>query len=244
MHRVEISLKSHLPDARGAGLVKDIRDLGITAVTDARVVDIYWLDADLPEEPLESICRHLLADPVTQDYTCSTPAAGFTISEPEPPWHAVEVAYNAGVADPVEETVLKAIRDLGVTAINSVKTAKRYFLKGKLDNATLETISNRLLVNPIVEHVVTEFHFPENPSYDFELKYVDITAEAATAGLRREFGFSDDEIRTIIEYFQNEGRQPTDAELETLAQTWSEHCGRKTFQAKISLDGQTIDNLL
>ena len=42
MHRVEVSLKSHLPDARGLGLVKDIRELGITAVSDARVMDIYF----------------------------------------------------------------------------------------------------------------------------------------------------------------------------------------------------------
>ncbi len=167
MHRIEISLKSHLPDARGLGLVKDIQDLGITAVSDVRVVDIYWLDADLPATELDSIGRNLLADPVTQDYACSTPIAGVAIGTTDPDWHTVEVAYNAGVADPVEETVLKAIRDLGITGVRSVKTAKRYFLKGALDAATLETISSRLLVNPIVQHTVTEFHFPENPTYDF-----------------------------------------------------------------------------
>ena len=32
-----------------------------------------------------------------------------------------------------------------------------------------------------------------------------------------------------------EGRPPTDAELETLAQTWSEHCVHKTFRARINL---------
>ena len=29
MHRVEVRLKTHLPDARGQGLAKDIQDLGI-----------------------------------------------------------------------------------------------------------------------------------------------------------------------------------------------------------------------
>ena len=47
MHRIEVSLKSHLPDARGLGLAKDIRGLGVTTVSSVRVVDIYWLDADL-----------------------------------------------------------------------------------------------------------------------------------------------------------------------------------------------------
>ena len=47
MYRAEVRLKTHLPDARGQGLVKDVCDLGITTVSDIRVVDIYWLDADL-----------------------------------------------------------------------------------------------------------------------------------------------------------------------------------------------------
>jgi len=47
MHRVEVCLKSYLPDARGLGLVRDIYDLGITTVSDVRVVDVYWLDANL-----------------------------------------------------------------------------------------------------------------------------------------------------------------------------------------------------
>ena len=45
MHRVEVYLKEQLPDARGQGLVRDIHDLGITTVSDVRVLDIYWLDA-------------------------------------------------------------------------------------------------------------------------------------------------------------------------------------------------------
>ena len=68
MHRLEISLKSHLPDARGLGLVKDIHDLGITTVSRARVVDIYWLYADLAPDKLELVLRGLLAYPVTQEY--------------------------------------------------------------------------------------------------------------------------------------------------------------------------------
>ena len=62
MHRVEVRLKSHLPDARGAGLVKDIRDLGIETVSDVRVVDIYWLDTELSPDKLDLICRSLLAE--------------------------------------------------------------------------------------------------------------------------------------------------------------------------------------
>ncbi|MFC1864813.1 phosphoribosylformylglycinamidine synthase subunit PurL, partial [Chloroflexota bacterium] len=62
--------------------------------------------------------------------------------------------------------------------------------------------------------------------------------------VRQQFGFTDDELQAIIAYFQQQGRNPIDAELETLAQTWSEHCVHKTFKGKISFGGMTIDNLL
>ena len=77
MHRVEVWLKSHLPDPRGISLVWDIHDLGITTVSNVRVVDIYWLDADLTPDKLELISRSLLADPVTQEYHCFTPSTDY-----------------------------------------------------------------------------------------------------------------------------------------------------------------------
>ncbi len=37
------------------------------------------------------------------------------------------------------------------------------------------------------------------------------------------------EMKAIQSYFDRQGRNPTDIELETIAQTWSEHCKHKTF---------------
>lgn len=60
------------------------------------------------------------------------------------------------------------------------------------------------------------------------------------------------EMKAIKSYFAGIGRDPTDVELETLAQTWSEHCVHKTFRGLIEYsdyDGETekveiIDNML
>ncbi len=41
------------------------------------------------------------------------------------------------------------------------------------------------------------------------------------------------EMQAIQKYFAGMGRDPTDVELETLAQTWSEHCVHKTFRGLI-----------
>ncbi len=246
MHRLEVSLKSHLPDARGLGLVKDIHDLGITTVSRARVVDIYWLDADLAPDKLELVCRGLLADPVTQEYRYQPgfPAAEETGTN----LHTVEVTYQAGVTDPVEDTIIKAVRDLGIGGVRAVKTARRYLLQGPLDEDQLEVICDQLLVNPIIQHVVRseEFVFPENPQYQFRLNQVDLLELDSDRfrEVKQRFGFTDDELGAIISYFGQQGRSPTDIELETLAQTWSEHCVHKTFKDKIAFGGTTIDNLL
>ncbi|MBI4188320.1 MAG: phosphoribosylformylglycinamidine synthase subunit PurS, partial [Chloroflexi bacterium] len=152
MHRVEVNLKSHLPDARGLGLVKDIRDLGIATITKVGVVDVYWLDADLPPAELDLVCRGLLADPVTQQYHCESVFS--VAAEAGADYHTVEVTYNAGVTDPVEATIGKAIRDLGFSGVRAVKTAKRFLLQGRLSKNKLEVVCNRLLVNPIIQHVV------------------------------------------------------------------------------------------
>ena len=52
------------------------------------------------------------------------------------------------------------------------------------------------------------------------------------------------EMKTIQRHFTELGRDPTDCELETLAQTWSEHCSHKTLRGRIAFRGRTIDNLL
>ncbi|NOX54550.1 MAG: phosphoribosylformylglycinamidine synthase subunit PurL, partial [Planctomycetes bacterium] len=41
------------------------------------------------------------------------------------------------------------------------------------------------------------------------------------------------EMKTIQAYFAEQGRDPTDVELESLAQTWSEHCSHKTLAGRI-----------
>ncbi len=56
-------------------------------------------------------------------------------------------------------------------------------------------------------------------------------------------GLSLDEMKSIQVYFKAEDRNPTDVELQTISQTWSEHCYHKTFKGKILVDGKEIDSL-
>jgi phosphoribosylformylglycinamidine synthase II len=243
MVRVEVSVKASLADPRGEALKADIRDLGITTVSRVRVSDIYLLEGGLSGEEVNTICRQLLADAVVEDYSVGD-APLFAPSDA----HAVEVAYNPGVMDPVEESVKKGIRDLGITKVESVKTARRYYLSGKLSPADIELISTKLLVNSVVQHVVTGKERVSLPAaaYSFSLKEIDLLTmdDAGLARLGQEMWLTADELKHIKKYFLSLGRNPTDVELETLAQTWSEHCKHKTFKARIKFNGQVINNLL
>ena len=59
-------------------------------------------------------------------------------------------------------------------------------------------------------------------------------------------GLSLNEVKALKAYFEGVGRNPTDVEVQTFGQTWSEHCFHKTFKGNIvSPDGRIITkNLL
>jgi phosphoribosylformylglycinamidine synthase II len=241
LSRVEVSVKPSLPDPRGESLKADIRDLGIATVQQARVSDVYLLEGDLSQKELEKVCRELLADPVVEEYSIGE-------LPPSQDAHAVEVAYNPGVMDPVEESVSKGIGDLGITTVTSVKTAKRYYLSGNLSANDIEFISSKLLVNSVIQHVVTGGERVLPPaSYDFsrvEVELLTLNDEGLTRLGREKLELNLEEMKQVQGYFAGAGRNPTDVELETLAQTWSEHCKHKTFNSRIRFNDEVIDNLL
>lgn len=49
------------------------------------------------------------------------------------------------------------------------------------------------------------------------------------------------EMKTIQSHFGSQQKNPTDIELETIAQTWSEHCYHKTFRARCSYREEVLD---
>jgi phosphoribosylformylglycinamidine synthase II len=242
LYRIEISVKEEYNDPRADGLEKDIFDLGITAVEKVRVANVYLLEGDISDSELESICRELLTDPIVEEYThreAPVPAGA----------RLVEVAYNPGVMDPVEESVKKGITDLGIDSVKAVRTAQKYLLWGDIPDDTLQSICDKLLVNSVVQHVVSEKEAValRSATYNFSLETINIKDmdDAALMELsNNRFWLNLSEMKIIQDYFVKLGRDPTDVELETLAQTWSEHCIHKTFNARITLGKDVIDSLM
>jgi phosphoribosylformylglycinamidine synthase len=56
-------------------------------------------------------------------------------------------------------------------------------------------------------------------------------------------GLNLQEMKTVQEHFRTKRRNPTDVELQTIGQTWSEHCFHKTFKSKIRMNRKEIDGL-
>jgi phosphoribosylformylglycinamidine synthase len=242
VYRIEVLVREGFADPRSEGLQKDILDLGIRTVNRVRVSSIYLLEGKLNDKELLAVCRELLADPIVEEYaTQESPAPNGA--------RLVEVAYNPGVMDPVEDSVKKGIRDLGISVITAVRTAKKYLFWGDVSDDTLKSICDKLLVNSIVQHIVAHKEAVALPSatYKFKLAKIDIARMNDNALMelsKGRFWLNIQEMRIIQDYFKKLGRQPTDVELETLAQTWSEHCIHKTFKAKITLGKKVIDNLM
>jgi phosphoribosylformylglycinamidine synthase len=68
--------------------------------------------------------------------------------------------------------------------------------------------------------------------------------ELLTVSTQRQLSLNLDEMKILKNHYRKLGRDATDVELETFAQTWSEHCCHKTFRGDIELDGEVISDLL
>ncbi|MDD4954041.1 MAG: phosphoribosylformylglycinamidine synthase subunit PurL [Candidatus Omnitrophica bacterium] len=246
-YKIEIKDKPGIFDAAGSGIKKDILDLGIKSVEDVRFIQVYTIDGSLSEEEVKKICVELLVDRVAQDYVINSgngqQAAGGQ--------YEIEVAHNPGVMDPVEDSALKGIRDLGIENVTSIKASKKYLLKGNLSASQLKVISEKLLYNKLIQHIVVLSTIDYRPSaieglsYDFKLATVSLLdvsdKELARLSKDGQLFLNLAEMRQIKKYFQGQKREPTDCELETIAQTWSEHCWHKTFRGKINYKSKVSD---
>ncbi len=141
--------------------------------------------------------------------------------------------------DPVAQSVQHAIRDL-VGADAHISTGQRFDLAGASPQQAQE-LARRILANPVIHSIHTApfhpDHLPRGHEYRFKLSHIplrDLTDDQLTKLSRDAHLFlSLDEMRAIQAEYRRQNREPTDIELETLAQTWSEHCVHKTLKSKI-----------
>jgi phosphoribosylformylglycinamidine synthase len=211
----------------------------------------YLLEGDLSERQVELLLEELLVDVLTERCTSRRLSEGDVLAGAG----AVTVLLKPGVMDPTAQSVIEAARDLGVR-LASVSTFRSYSVNPEaLARADRDTLFRKVLANEAVERVIegplSLDHLTLGSPYTFRLVRVPLR-DLDDAGLERvsrdgQLSLSLAEMRTIQEHFRGLGRDPTDAELETLAQTWSEHCSHKTLKGRIDFTGpgaRHYDNLL
>jgi phosphoribosylformylglycinamidine synthase len=247
VHRIEVRPKPGRADPRAAALVRDAGAIGLP-LSGASVAQVYLIEADLDDGQLKAVAEGLLADPVTETAEVGAAAAPRDAS-------MVEVHPLPGVMDPVAQSVREAVWELlggaperagPIRHVGEVRvsTGLRYDLVG-LSPGEAGALAGRLLANPMIHAVHAEPFcprvLPRGHDYTLKVRHAPIRelGDEQLTRLSREahLFLSLEEMKAIQAEYRGLGREPTDIELETLAQTWSEHCVHKTLKSKIRYRG-------
>jgi phosphoribosylformylglycinamidine synthase len=237
-YRIEV--RSILADD-GERFSKLAAQLGL-ALEGCEPLRLYFLGGPLGPTQLRDLTERLLVDPVTERFSLEPEA-------PEGPY--IEVSYRPGVTDPQAESLLDAARLLRVPLIQAA-TGMRYVLTGQPESHDLERLAFEVFSNPVVQHASVNRPLTapflatleqRDPRQRIETIAVRDLDDAGLDRLNRERRLALDlaELQAVRDHFAAVGRDPTDAELEMIAQTWSEHCVHKSFKALVQYrDGENV----
>jgi phosphoribosylformylglycinamidine synthase len=231
-------------DHVGHRLAAEAAELGLAGPWSIRASRGFLVEGGITPPELERAAREVLIDPVVETAILRPIGA----AEDQAPG-VVHVLPKPGVTDPEAESALALLTDLGyrVTDMRSIRT---YHIDGPA--TSLPRLIRRVLANDAVEQAVLGAlpfdRLGQGQPYQFRRVEVPIRSldDEALVRLSRsgQLSLSLAEMRAIQLHFAGLGREPTDCELETLAQTWSEHCSHKTLKGRIAFRGRMIDNLL
>ncbi len=249
--RFEVFNKPQAVDVHGEAVLQDVKELGVSSIEAVQSARVFLIEADIEKETAKRIATELLCDPACEEYHIGRSQAPAGLAKAT----LIEVHLKSGVTDPVAESVTTALTDMGIEA-KHVRTARKYVLLGEVKNSQIELIAQKILSNDCIEEVVigdeAEPPSPHLKPYELEINkwpICDLDDEGLLAISKdKDLFLTLIEMQTIQKYFKELDREPTDVELETLAQTWSEHCVHKTLKSSVDMtvNGEEIhfDNLL
>ncbi len=233
------------PDSDGLRVAQEAAESGLPGPWRVTASRGFLVEGPLSADDVEAAAAAVLVDPVVERFRVRPcPAEGG-----DGPAATVHVFPKPGVTDPEAESALALLRDLGHAA-EAARSIRSYRVEGPADQ--LPRLVQRVLANEAVEQAVVGplalDRLGAGRPYEFVLVVVPIRAmdddALQKASRDGQLSLSLAEMRTVQAHFRDQGRDPTDAELETIAQTWSEHCSHKTLRGKIDFDGTIVDNLL
>ncbi|MCB9713385.1 MAG: phosphoribosylformylglycinamidine synthase [Myxococcales bacterium] len=239
IHRLEIEVAEGLIDALAVQTLHRLETWLSLRPSQLRTRRVVHLDLGLSDEEAARI-REALVDPVAE-----VGALGMLPDGGAEDQVALHVGLRPGVTDSVGTSVKRAAEDcLGRALRGRAYTSTLYLFQG-LSEAEVQRAADSVLYNPLIERARVEAGaraldlevprpgvegVPAVETVPLREADDDALVERSQRGM---LALSLDEMKAIQRHFAERGRDPTDAELECLAQTWSEHCKHKIFAAPI-----------
>jgi len=261
-HRIEVSLKPGVRDARGERIKREIEHFLHLPISKVETIDVYTVDAPLTAAELENAAAGPFSDPVIQLWSMDKPAAttGFDF--------AVEVGFRPGVTDNVGRTGREAVEYLTgrpFAAGEGVYHSVQYLFSGTVTREVVERIATELLCNTLIQRytVLSAHEYATQGGFTAIVPKVQAESKAEVTEIDLEVSDEElmriskdgvlaltlEEMKIIQAHYRDPavrterarvglGPKPTDVELECLAQTWSEHCKHKIFAGTVHYEDE------
>jgi len=213
-------------DAEARAWLVFFRRHGSTRLANLVIERVYWLEGSIDVQRL----LPMLANPVYQVAARETqldPGRG----------PIVEIAYRPAVTDPETPSILAGAWALGEQGVEFARLSKRYQFLG-LDDSEARQIAARFLYNKVVERVceadqlVTTLRPTGTPD---QVALIELRglSERELEQLSRERSWYAplSQMKVIQAHEAAQGRAHTDAEIEILVQSWSDHCCHTTWKS-------------
>ena len=252
IYRICVSPRTADMDAAGREALAEAHSLDLSNIEGIQCSKLTFLQGDLDERMASDLAAEILCDPVCQEFTVHR-----AMDEAEDADPSIEIHYRPGVMDPVALSTLEAgrrrldaVSPRSGKRLHDVRTGRRYRVSGNATAADLQLLATSSLANDCTEAVYIQCstrrdslptQFPEAPVDRFERRVVELRElsgdELNRLSRSQHLFLTQLEMETIRDHFVDLGRDPTDLELETLAQTWSEHCVHKTLKSAVVYRG-------
>ncbi len=237
--QIDIAPADGQVDRRANEIANDARELDLADSLQICCLRGFLIQGHLDRSEVESIARQLLVEAVVEQCRVDRVGQPELSQPPNGKPVLIHVLPKPGVTDPEAESTLRQVRSLGHD-VSGIRTFKKYWIE-PLPDEQIHRLTSKLLSNESIDQVIAGplklARLDVGDDYPFELQTIQLTgsSDEQLQRISREGGLSLTliEMRTIQEYFRKLGREPTDIELETIAQTWSEHCSHKTLAGKV-----------
>ncbi|WP_422931242.1 phosphoribosylformylglycinamidine synthase subunit PurL [Singulisphaera sp. PoT] len=241
---LQIDAAAGTVDREGRRIEAESVELGLSGPWRITASRGFLVEGTLSKDDLIRAAEQILVDPVVEAFSVK-PSRESGLGRA----NAVHVLPKPGVTDPEAESALALLKDLDF-GVENVRTIRTYLVDGPAEE--LPRLIQRVLANDAVEQAIQgALPFDRlGQGHEYKFHRVDVAlrgmndAELLHLSKSGQLHLSLAEMQTIQRHFAELGRDPSDVELETLAQTWSEHCSHKTLRGLIEFEGQVINNLL